>query len=300
MGYFLFCESMVEAVLFARDKWLVPNGVIFPCEAHLYLAPVVTREYYGDKVTWFNNNLVDGVDVSILEPYAADEFTYRCLRCHDIQSEEILSLPDTIAHVDLYTATPVDVRNTHKSFKFTITGDQHVLFKWSHNADAYSVQLACSAYNWDPIPMSLQENKWRVAIWLQPGVVHYKFIIDGQWMCDGSKPTQPDETGNVNNVLTVVAKEHHLIHGFGSWFDVVFRGSEKEKPPVVLSTDPRTGYQTCWRQDLCIYKEPIILNAEKTVIGDVDVDRLDEYHRHFGITISAHSGGPISTQSWTV
>jgi SAM-dependent methyltransferase len=300
MGYFLFCESIVEAVLFARDKWLSPRGTIFPCEANLYLAPCVSEEYYEEKVTWFRENLVDGVDVSVLEPWAAEEFTKWCLRCHDLQPEEILTQPETIAHVDLYTATCTEVRNWEKSFQFKITGDQHVSFKWKHHPKALSVQLACSANNWTPVPMSVQGGKWKVALWLKPGRVHYKFIVDGEWMYDIGKPIEQDRRGNINNVLTVIPKDHSYIHGFGSWFDVVFKGSDRSKEPVVLTTDPRTGYQTCWRQDLCLYKDPIKLNAERVVCGDVNVDRHDEYHRHFAITISAHSGGPISTQDWTV
>ena len=30
MGYCLFYESMLDSVLFARDKWLVEDGVMFP------------------------------------------------------------------------------------------------------------------------------------------------------------------------------------------------------------------------------------------------------------------------------
>lgn len=30
MGYFLLYESMLDTVLFCRDKWLVPGGAIFP------------------------------------------------------------------------------------------------------------------------------------------------------------------------------------------------------------------------------------------------------------------------------
>lgn len=45
-----------------------------------------------------------------ISPYAAQEFTSRCLRCHDIKPEEILTQPLTVNHVNLYTATEVDVR----------------------------------------------------------------------------------------------------------------------------------------------------------------------------------------------
>ena len=30
MGYFCFYESMLDSILFARDKWLLPNGIIMP------------------------------------------------------------------------------------------------------------------------------------------------------------------------------------------------------------------------------------------------------------------------------
>ena len=30
MGYCLFYESMLDSVLYARDKWLAPNGLMFP------------------------------------------------------------------------------------------------------------------------------------------------------------------------------------------------------------------------------------------------------------------------------
>jgi len=38
MGYFLLFESMLDTVLFARNKWLKPEGLIFPDRAIIYLA----------------------------------------------------------------------------------------------------------------------------------------------------------------------------------------------------------------------------------------------------------------------
>ncbi|MCJ1422141.1 hypothetical protein MMC29_000020 [Sticta canariensis] len=42
MGYFLLRESMLDSVLFARDKFLVPGGAMYPSHARLYLAPIRT------------------------------------------------------------------------------------------------------------------------------------------------------------------------------------------------------------------------------------------------------------------
>ena len=39
MGYFLLRESMLDSVIVARDKWLKPDGALFPSHATIYVAP---------------------------------------------------------------------------------------------------------------------------------------------------------------------------------------------------------------------------------------------------------------------
>jgi len=50
MGYFLLYESMLDTVLFARDKWLVPGGLIFPDKASLYVCAIEDAEYRAEKI----------------------------------------------------------------------------------------------------------------------------------------------------------------------------------------------------------------------------------------------------------
>ena len=45
MGYCLFFESMVDSVLAAKDKWLVPGGLIFPDRVKLYVCGIEVRFY---------------------------------------------------------------------------------------------------------------------------------------------------------------------------------------------------------------------------------------------------------------
>jgi len=40
MGYFLLRESMLDSVIIARDKWLKPDGAMYPSHATLYVAPM--------------------------------------------------------------------------------------------------------------------------------------------------------------------------------------------------------------------------------------------------------------------
>ncbi|MBA0597592.1 hypothetical protein Gorai_007395, partial [Gossypium raimondii] len=50
MGYFLLFENMLNTVLYARDKWLVNDGVVLPDKASLYLTAIEDAEYKDDKI----------------------------------------------------------------------------------------------------------------------------------------------------------------------------------------------------------------------------------------------------------
>lgn len=53
MGYCLFYESMLNTVIFARDKWLKSCGAMFPDRARLYLCAIEDRQYKDDKINWW-------------------------------------------------------------------------------------------------------------------------------------------------------------------------------------------------------------------------------------------------------
>jgi protein arginine N-methyltransferase 1 len=50
MGYFLLYESMLDTVLYARDKYLAPNGLIFPDKATVFMAGIEDGEYKDEKI----------------------------------------------------------------------------------------------------------------------------------------------------------------------------------------------------------------------------------------------------------
>lgn len=50
MGYFLLYESMMDTVLYARDRYLAPNGLIFPDKATLFVAGIEDGEYKDEKI----------------------------------------------------------------------------------------------------------------------------------------------------------------------------------------------------------------------------------------------------------
>ncbi|XP_017858437.1 PREDICTED: probable protein arginine N-methyltransferase 6.1 [Drosophila arizonae] len=57
MGFYLLHEGMLDSVLFARDNFLKPNGLLFPSECTIYVAPCSVPSLYD---YWQN---VDGVNM---------------------------------------------------------------------------------------------------------------------------------------------------------------------------------------------------------------------------------------------
>ncbi|XP_064360593.1 protein arginine N-methyltransferase 1 isoform X3 [Dromaius novaehollandiae] len=71
MGYCLFYESMLNTVIYARDKWLTPDGLIFPDRATLYVTAIEDRQYKDYKIHWWEN--VYGFDMSCIKDVAIKE-----------------------------------------------------------------------------------------------------------------------------------------------------------------------------------------------------------------------------------
>lgn len=92
MGYCLFYESMLDTVLFARDKWLTPDGLMFPDRATLFVCAIEDRQYKDEKINWWDD--VYGFDMSSIRKVAISEplvdvvdpkqvrFRQNCFCCH--------------------------------------------------------------------------------------------------------------------------------------------------------------------------------------------------------------------------
>jgi type I protein arginine methyltransferase len=55
MGFYLFHESMLDSVLFGRDKWLKKGGILFPNRAILYSSPVNMMELIKSQILYWDN-----------------------------------------------------------------------------------------------------------------------------------------------------------------------------------------------------------------------------------------------------
>ncbi|XP_049848879.1 uncharacterized protein LOC126316827 [Schistocerca gregaria] len=102
MGYFLFYESMLSTVIFARDKWLAPNGALFPDKASLYLVGIEDKEYKEEKIDFWDN--VYGFDMSCIKKKA-----YQDPIVDTVPEEAIVTTASKLMTVDLKTVQAKDL-----------------------------------------------------------------------------------------------------------------------------------------------------------------------------------------------
>lgn len=72
MGYFLLYESMLDTVLYARDKYLVPGGLILPDKCSMSIAGIEDGQYKNEKIHYWEDvygfDYTPFIEVAMAEP----------------------------------------------------------------------------------------------------------------------------------------------------------------------------------------------------------------------------------------
>lgn len=101
MGYCLLYEAMLPSVLFARDRYLRPDGLLVPSHATIFVAPCSDPEYVTESVSFWRD--VYGFDMKpMLEGLLQD------VRVQYVPGDAVCGTPSTYA-LDLYTCTADDL-----------------------------------------------------------------------------------------------------------------------------------------------------------------------------------------------
>jgi protein arginine N-methyltransferase 3 len=116
MGYALLYEAMLDSVLYARDNFLKPEGLLLPCQATISIAPVYDPEYKADKVTFWKD--VYGFDMGAL----VGNRIYEEAQVRTMPQGSIVGTSHVFAKLDLYTCTKADL-SFKKPFSVMIESD---------------------------------------------------------------------------------------------------------------------------------------------------------------------------------
>lgn len=118
MGYFLVYEAMYESVFYARDRWLKPEGVMFPSHATLFLCPFTNDKYFNDRVFFWQD--VYGVNMTSLTDYAKSS-AFDSVVVEGIETPNCLANGEVIKFFDCRTASVAEVQNFRSTFAFTFS-----------------------------------------------------------------------------------------------------------------------------------------------------------------------------------
>jgi len=125
MGYFLLYESMLDCVIWARDKFLnKKTGKMLPDKAQIYVAAIEDSEYKGEKTTFWQD--VYGVNMSVM---ASGMFVDPMV--DTVPANNIMSDSCSIIDLDLMTMNKDDVEfSSHYSLRMNYNDKVHALVSW--------------------------------------------------------------------------------------------------------------------------------------------------------------------------
>jgi hypothetical protein len=159
MGYFLLYESMLDTVLFARDKWLVKDGIIFPDKAVMYICGVEDAEVKKDRMDFWGD--VYGFDMSPIKDIALREPVVDVVNAKAIVTNSV-----PILHLDILTCKKEDLEFT-SPFKLLAQRNDYVhgivayfecAFTQVHKPIGFSTAPFCRYTHWKQTIFYLEDN----------------------------------------------------------------------------------------------------------------------------------------------
>lgn len=124
MGYFLLYESMLDTVLWARDKYLAPGGKILPDKCTMYVAGIEDAQFKEEKRAFWED--VYGVNMTCLQKVVMFDPII-----DTVPADIIMTDSCKILQLDLTTMKPNDVEF---SSKYCLNASQnetmHAMLSW--------------------------------------------------------------------------------------------------------------------------------------------------------------------------
>eukprot|EP00607_Mallomonas_marina_P002134 CAMPEP_0182434426 /NCGR_PEP_ID=MMETSP1167-20130531/69738_1 /TAXON_ID=2988 /ORGANISM="Mallomonas Sp, Strain CCMP3275" /LENGTH=358 /DNA_ID=CAMNT_0024624291 /DNA_START=54 /DNA_END=1130 /DNA_ORIENTATION=+ len=159
MGYILLRESMLDSLIRARNKFLSPDGSMFPSHATLYFSLITneddrlnrSNEYYSAMNDW-NKFVIEmkeyyNVNMSVFEqPYEKEQSDYYIFSSlwTELRVENLVGQPVVIKHLDINTCTIEDAECVPVT-PFSISVPYPI--RVSGFASWFTVDFAGSAHN---------------------------------------------------------------------------------------------------------------------------------------------------------
>ncbi|GCB75434.1 hypothetical protein scyTo_0017343 [Scyliorhinus torazame] len=287
MGYGLMYESMLRSVLHARDHWLKPGGLLFPCQAELFIAPVNDPALQERLSFWAGVKEQHGVDMACMAAFAR-----RCLMNDEmavgaLHGEDVLARPSMFATINLYTVTEQQLGRLGGLFTTSSFGiaTMHAFAIW------FSVIFPTSARS-----DSASDNHATTST--VDGRQASRHKDDGQFETSTNSDSRRASTAFASSVpsaytVNPTASSHCTVTANGGNLQtfnrcadshVAFDANADECEPVVLSTSP-FAEETHWKQSLLYLDEPVQVFQDTVIKGKITLTPAEDNPRHLRVAL---------------
>ncbi|XP_077083988.1 protein arginine N-methyltransferase 3 [Siphateles boraxobius] len=168
MGYFLLFESMLDSVVYARDRYLAEDGLVFPDRCNISLAAVGDTQKHSNRIAFWDD--VYGFKMMCMKKAVIPEAVVEVLK-----PETVISEPSVIKAIDCGTVTVSELdftvgfslKITANTFCTAIVGYFDIFFdKSCGNKVMFSTAPDCTKTHWkqtvflleSPIPTKTGEE----------------------------------------------------------------------------------------------------------------------------------------------
>ena len=155
MGFYLVHEGMLSSLIYARENFLKPDGIIFPNRADLFAAPVDLSQYFKDNFGIYDS--VDGFSMKALKGLLWNERLKSPL-CDTVDPGSIQALASSVVNWKLDDLCVEDLEEISQTTKFDIktSGVVHGLAFWF--SVSFQSENFCSVLDTSPY---LTETHWK-------------------------------------------------------------------------------------------------------------------------------------------
>jgi len=158
MGYFLIYESMMDTVLYARDKWLKPDGILMPDRARMHVSAIEDEQYRRQKLEFWDD--VYGYKMTHIKETALTEPLVDIVPANQVISESCM-----LKEIDLYTVkiedldftSDFDIIFAKQDFCHALTVYFDVTFSKCHKLTGFSTAPAAEYTHWKQTVFYLDE-----------------------------------------------------------------------------------------------------------------------------------------------
>lgn len=102
MGYCLLYEAMLDSVIWARDRYLKPDGLMVPSHMNMWMAPIADPDYIADHIAFWRD--VYGFDMKAMQAGIHED-----AQVLDMPASTLCAEPFPFMQLELHSTTVKDL-----------------------------------------------------------------------------------------------------------------------------------------------------------------------------------------------